>query len=1162
MKTLKNKIATSLASLALILCLVLATFFSVASVNSVNAVAVTATVTVGATPLGVVYDSSKGEVFASNSGTGSLSVISDTTNAVVASVGVGSAPLGLAYDSGKGEIWVSNSQSSFETVVSDSTNTALTTVTVTTAIAAYPLGACYDGTKGEIYVACGFSQNVAVVSDSTNTVLTTIALANPSYPTAAAYDSAKGEIFTTNQQINTVSVISDSSNTVVANINVGTSPQSLCYDPAKGEIFVANFGSSTVSVISDATNTVVATVNVGTGPSGMAYDSGQGEVWVTNQGSNSVTVISDANNAVVGSAGVGRAPSAVAYDSGKNEIFVANSADGTVSVLSDSGPFPSPTATLAPAPPMSIPTWMEIQVSPNPVGVGQPIYMQAFLDKPTPTAGVGGVGDLYHGLAINITAPDGTVTHMGPYTADVTGGIPSLEFTPTKIGNYSFQAFYPGQIIMTAGAYFGDLMEPASSSVVVVTVQQTPISTIQSSPLPTAYWDFPIEATNYGWSVLAGDWLGGSTYDATSNFNPYTTAPTTAHIMWTKQTSEGGQPGGPAPGDEMHNFMTTSILVSCWDGIIMQGVLYYEEYNSMRSVTSWNAIDLRTGQLLWSRAPGIGPAAAGTPSVAGQTTAETLSRGSVYSQHSMQEYGSTCVLFSSTGTTWRIYSAFDGTYLGNITGVINPSVIRDENTNDNNVGEMLGYFISSGNLTLWNETLCFAGGITTGAGPMTLRPPTTVAFSAGDQWNVTVPTTINGNAISPALSIAKVTQDVILLRSAPVLSTQSSVGWEIDAGMNARTGALMWITNNTVPYQHSVALGAVNNDVFVLTDKDDLTAYGFSMLTGKPLWGPTSFPGSALTHLAIQCDAAYNQIYIWDIGGYCSAINLTSGKLSWTYYPPSAGYNTPYGVYPIWTQGCQAIGDGMLFLGVGRLYDPPLFENATRIALNCTTGKAVWGVLGFDSKSVSPVGDGFLVTWNCYDATIDTFGQGPSQITASVQNNIISLGNSILITGRVLDVSPGTQQPVQKYDFPDGVPCVPDSEMSDWMAHVYMQQPMPANMTGVPVTISVLDSNGNYRSIGTTTSDATDGLYHLEWTPDISGSYVVYANYGGSASYWPSSTETAFVVNPAGATTAPTATPLNGLALNNTLMYGIVAIIIVIVIIGAILVMLMLRKRP
>ncbi len=51
-----------------------------------------------------------------------------------------------------------------------------------------------------------------------------------------------------------------------------------------------------------------------------------------------------------------------------------------------------------------------------------------------------------------------------------------------------------------------------------------------------------------------------------------------------------------------------------------------------------------------------------------------------------------------------------------------------------------------------------------------------------------------------------------------------------------------------------------------------------------------------------------------------------------------------------------------------------------------------------------------------------------------------------------------------------------DASMGDWMEYVYMQKPMPMDATGVQISIDVLDANGNYRNIGTATSDAY-GVY-------------------------------------------------------------------------------------
>ena len=161
----------------------------------------------------------------------------------------------------------------------------------------------------------------------------------------------------------------------------------------------------------------------------------------------------------------------------------------------------------------------------------------------------------------------------------------------------------------------------------------------------------------------------------------------------------------------------------------------------------------------------------------------------------------------------------------------------------------------------------------------------------------------------------------------------------------------------------------------------------------------------------------------------------------------------------------------------------------------------------------------------------------------------------------VTDTSAGTQQAVQKADFPQGVPCVSDASMSDWMAHVYMQQPVPSNVTGVTVTLSVLDANNNYRTIGTTTTDV-NGFYSYSYTPEISGKYTVYASFGGTGSYWPSNTEAAFSVAPAGATLAPTASPVGNLVNTSELTMYIAAAIIVMVIALAVATLLILRKHP
>ena len=92
-----------------------------------------ANVTVGTAPVGLAYDSGKGEVFVGNYASNTASVISDASNKVIANVTVGSGPIGLAYDSAKGEVFVTNQGSNTVSVISDTISTSSVTSTASTA---------------------------------------------------------------------------------------------------------------------------------------------------------------------------------------------------------------------------------------------------------------------------------------------------------------------------------------------------------------------------------------------------------------------------------------------------------------------------------------------------------------------------------------------------------------------------------------------------------------------------------------------------------------------------------------------------------------------------------------------------------------------------------------------------------------------------------------------------------------------------------------------------------------------------------------------------------------------------------------------------------------------------------------------------------------------
>ena len=231
--------------------------------------------------------------------------------------------------------------------------------------------------------------------------------------------------------------------------------------------------------------------------------------------------------------------------------------------------------------------------------------------------------------------------------------------------------------------------------------------------------------------------------------------------------------------------------------------------------------------------------------------------------------------------------------------------------------------------------------------------------------------------------------------------------------------------------------------------------------------------------------------------------------------------------------------------------------------MNSTTGEEIWQLSGYPSEWASPgsawaAADGYLTFMNGLDNNIYSIGRGPSATTVSAPQAGLAFEQSVVISGTVIDISAGTKQDEQAADFPNGVPCASDAVMKDWMGYVYQQQSLPADVLGVSVTLSVLDSNNNYYDIGTTTTDA-NGFFYYTWTPTISGDFLVYATFAGTNGYWPSQAETAFTVMQAPETT-PGATPIPASAADLYFLQMSIVIIIAIVIIGLVII-LMLRKR-
>jgi hypothetical protein len=128
------------------------------------------------------------------------------------------------------------------------------------------------------------------------------------------------------------------------------------------------------------------------------------------------------------------------------------------------------------------------------------------------------------------------------------------------------------------------------------------------------------------------------------------------------------------------------------------------------------------------------------------------------------------------------------------------------------------------------------------------------------------------------------------------------------------------------------------------------------------------------------------------------------------------------------------------------------------------------------------------------------------------------------------------------------------------MAYMYMYQKKPTDAKGVEVTLEVLDPNGNFYEIGNTTSDV-EGNYGMAFTPEVPGTYQIFATFKGSRAYGPSADITYITVDEAPqAPASPTPAPPYGQTADSTILPATIGIIIAIVVIGAVII-LMLRKR-
>ncbi len=806
-------------------------------------------------------------------------------------------------------------------------------------------------------------------------------------------------------------------------------------------------------------------------------------------------------------------------------------------------------------------TWYPyLTASPNPVGVGQRVLVVFGFTMPTSP------GSAYYGWTLTITDPDGTVQTVTGLNTETTGSTFHV-FTPDKAGTWKIKAHYPGGDVLL-NAYIPETVSvpAADTDEFSLTVQESPISEVSNTPLPTDYWQFPIYGENRAWNQIAGNWLmsgydSSRQFDAGGAFNPYTSVPDSSHVLWTKSILFGGIVGGTT---DMTYYTGSSYRNELMPPVIINGRLYYNTQEPPGYGVY--CVDLSDGKTIWYKNFTFPDGNGGI--IEGLKAGVEL--GQVLTVDTMNWHGGIPLLWSvgklPWGTsipTWAVWNAWDGNLLCTIVNTTTPFYGFGDFYIDETKGTLMGVIVDTymDRLIIWNSTLLFSS---LGLLDMSLAGGFGASGTMYDlDWNAGVQL----DSPIPHMDVPFTAQYPVQFDpknpSVVIVNTQSSA--EVLSGspftevaFSLEDGHMLWNKTRDEGTWEAVVGGraaSAADDCYVNFRKETRQVYAYSISTGAEKW--VSEPRSSQWGMFVQgLNFAYGRCYVIGYDGMIYAYNATTGKQEWTWGPVDAGLETPYGVYPLY--GGSVIADHKIVVSNGEhSANSPLYRGERMYVVDTETGNTLWSIGGWLQQPC--LANGVVVSPDDYDGKIYCFGKGPSATTVNAPNMGVTTTTPITIAGTVMDVSAGSEQSDIAKNFPNGLPCVSDESQSEWMEHVYHQQPIPANFTGVTVTLSVIDENHNQRPIGTTTTNVA-GSYGFTWTPDIPGNYELIASFGGSDSYYPSSAQTSFYASEApNATPQPTQPPAS--LADQYLLPGIGGIIAAIVIVGIVLALITLRKK-
>ena len=661
---------------------------------------------------------------------------------------------------------------------------------------------------------------------------------------------------------------------------------------------------------------------------------------------------------------------------------------------------------------------------------------------------------VFHDYVFTFTRPDGTSFTVGPMDSEAPGTV-WFDYPLDQIGTWTIKFDFPG-----------DFLGLPASVTRTVTVQEESVPIGKpDTPLPTEEWTFPINVENREWRTIAGPWYDSNYNATTCNSNVWTEPMKTAHILWNLEAydSIGGFIGSPhsierGSGEEVYGAGDVGIYGPSVPTIttIMAGRGYYNAGGMII------CIDMRTGEELWS--------------VEGSFDAGAT--------RSMDP-----VLYDF-GNSFRVYDAISGALE---LDVDTPGMSADF------FADPYVYSSPGDRLIAWDVS------------------GSTSNFASRILWNITniLPNTSTSHSM--------VVDGLWIARHFQTGTPGNTIIVDYLTAINLETGAMEYNVTTLDPadtdtwiYRQGPAISAGNGKVFFANIAHETEGGGYvayDTATGALAWHSegTAYPWGNFWAYTPQCSAPGLAFGLSYAGIY--AFNATNGNIVWHYSDTDTYNEQPYSsnIDPVtgepfasYTFGATGplYGGGVLY-AANTEHSPTLYYRGQGMsAIDVSNGELLWRIIG--NYRPNAMAYGILVAADSVTGFTYAFGKGSTATTVSASSKVIAKGSSILIEGTVLDQS--SAQP--------GTPAISDASMSAWMEYLHMQQPIPMDATGVPVTLDAIDPNGNFVHIGTVTSDMS-GLYSYLWEPEHEGKYTIIATFEGSESYYSSYAETPIGVGPA-----------------------------------------------